>query len=62
MTPILTDLRWSITDGVSSSRGFCHESEIDHINILELKLTYTLSIRTSDSHAFVWQQNSHKLH
>ena len=53
MTLILTDLRWSITDGVSSSRGFCHESEIDHINILELKLTYTLSIRTSDSHAFV---------
>lgn len=51
MTPILIDLRWSITDGVSSCRGFCHESEIDHINILELKLTYTLSIRTTGSHA-----------
>lgn len=28
---------WAITDRVSPSRGLWHKSEIDHINILELK-------------------------
>ena len=29
---------WKITNGISSSRGLWHKTELDHINVLKLKI------------------------